>query len=59
VTDQPTTNRPSDAAEPADKGVRRQRRGERTRLKIKQALISQLNEQDYFDLTITDICRVA
>jgi AcrR family transcriptional regulator len=59
VTDQPTTSRPGDAAEPAHKGARRQRRGERTRLKIKQALISQLNEQDYFDLTITDICRVA
>jgi AcrR family transcriptional regulator len=54
VTDQPTTT-----AEPMLKGARRQRRGERTRLKIKQALISQLNEQDYFDLTITDICRVA
>jgi AcrR family transcriptional regulator len=45
--------------EPARKGARRQRRGERTRLKIKAALISQLNEQDYFDLTITDICRAA
>jgi AcrR family transcriptional regulator len=54
VTDQPTTT-----TEPMLKGARRQRRGERTRLKIKQALISQLNEQDYFDLTITDICRVA
>jgi AcrR family transcriptional regulator len=54
VTDQPTTT-----TEPILKGARRQRRGERTRLKIKQALISQLNEQDYFDLTITDICRVA
>ena len=54
MTDQPTTT-----TEPILKGARRQRRGERTRLKIKQALISQLNEQDYFDLTITDICRVA
>ena len=54
MTDQPTTT-----TEPMLKGGRRQRRGERTRLKIKQALISQLNEQDYFDLTITDICRVA
>jgi AcrR family transcriptional regulator len=59
VTDQPTTSRPGDVTEPAHKGARRQRRGERTRLKIKQALINQLNEQDYFDLTITDICRVA
>lgn len=49
----------TNATEPVLKGARRQRRGERTRLKIKQALISQLNEQDYFDLTITDICRVA
>jgi AcrR family transcriptional regulator len=38
---------------------RRQQRGERTRLKIKQALIGLLNEQDYFDLTITDICQAA
>jgi AcrR family transcriptional regulator len=59
VTDNPTTNRSGDAIESEPKGARRQRRGERTRLKIKQALISQLNEQDYFDLTITDICRVA
>jgi len=59
VTDNPTTIRSGEATEPEPKGARRQRRGERTRLKIKQALISQLNEQDYFDLTITDICRVA
>jgi AcrR family transcriptional regulator len=37
----------------------RQLRGERTRLKIKQALTNLLDEQDYFDLTITDICRAA
>ena len=44
---------------PGPAAGRRQRRGERTRLKIKQALISLLNEQDYFDLTITDICQAA
>jgi AcrR family transcriptional regulator len=37
----------------------KQLRGERTRLKIKEALKALLNEQDYFDLTITDICRAA
>jgi AcrR family transcriptional regulator len=40
-------------------GRPRQSRAERTRLKIKEALTSLLNEQDYFDLTITDICRAA
>jgi AcrR family transcriptional regulator len=43
----------------APKTGRRQQRGERTRLKIKEALIGLLNEQDYFDLTITDICQAA
>jgi AcrR family transcriptional regulator len=37
----------------------RQSRGEQTRLKIKEALTSLLNEQDYFDLAITDVCRAA
>jgi AcrR family transcriptional regulator len=50
------TAAPPDA--PAKAG-RRQQRGERTRLKIKAALISLLNEQDYFDLTIADICQAA
>jgi AcrR family transcriptional regulator len=40
-------------------GGRKQQRGERTRLKIKQALISLLNEQDFFELTIADICKAA
>ncbi len=38
---------------------RRQSRGERTRQKIKDAVIGLLEERDYFDLTITDICRTA
>jgi AcrR family transcriptional regulator len=38
---------------------RRQSRGERTRKKIKDAVIRLLDERDYFDLTITDICRSA
>ena len=38
---------------------RRQSRGERTRQKIKDAVIRLLEERDYFDLTITDICRSA
>jgi AcrR family transcriptional regulator len=46
------------ASPPAPLG-RRQQRGQRTRLKIKQALIGLLNEQDYFDLTIADICQAA
>jgi AcrR family transcriptional regulator len=37
----------------------KQPRSERTRLKIKEALKALLNDQDYFDLTITDICRSA
>jgi AcrR family transcriptional regulator len=37
----------------------RQKRGELTRLKIKAALTQLLDGQDYFDLTITDICREA
>lgn len=41
------------------KAGRRQQRGERTRLKIKEALIGLLNDQDYFELTITDICQAA
>jgi AcrR family transcriptional regulator len=38
---------------------RKQLRGERTRLNIKQALIKLLNEQDFFELTIADICQAA
>jgi AcrR family transcriptional regulator len=38
---------------------RRQSRSERTRQKIKSATIDLLNDQNYFDLTITDICRGA
>jgi AcrR family transcriptional regulator len=50
----------SDAKAPTAAPVgRRQQRGERTRLKIKQALIGLLNDQDYYDLTITDICQAA
>jgi AcrR family transcriptional regulator len=50
---------PGATAEPAAKAGRRQQRGERTRLKIKAAVIGLLDEQDYFDLTITDICQAA
>ena len=38
---------------------RRQGRSERTRQKIKEAVIGLLNEQNYFDLTITEICQSA
>ncbi|MEI9992944.1 MAG: TetR/AcrR family transcriptional regulator, partial [Rhizomicrobium sp.] len=38
---------------------RRQGRSERTRRKIKAATIALLNSQNYFDMTITDICRGA
>jgi len=38
---------------------RRQGRSERTRQKIKDAVIGLLNEQNYFDLTITEICQSA
>lgn len=38
---------------------RRQSRSERTRQKIKDAAISLLDDQNYFDLTISDICREA
>jgi AcrR family transcriptional regulator len=38
---------------------RRQSRSERTRQKIKEAVIALLNEQNYFDLTITEICQTA
>lgn len=37
----------------------RQRRSARTRQKIKEALIRLLDEHNYFDLTIGDICRRA
>lgn len=40
-------------------GRRRQGRSERTRGKIKEAVIRLLNDQNYFDLTITDICKAA
>jgi AcrR family transcriptional regulator len=40
-------------------GGRKQRRGEQTRLKIKRALINLLNDQDFFELTIADICQAA
>jgi AcrR family transcriptional regulator len=38
---------------------RRQSRSERTRQNIKSATVALLNDQNYFDLTITDICRRA
>ena len=41
------------------KPVRRQRRSARTRQQIKQALIGLLDEHNYFDLTIGEICRRA
>jgi AcrR family transcriptional regulator len=50
---------PASAEAPGRGGGRKQQRGERTRLKIKQALISLLNEQDFFELTIADICGAA
>jgi len=40
-------------------GKPRQKRGERTRLKIKGAFTRLLDGRDYSDLTITDICREA
>jgi len=49
---------PAGEAAPA-LGGRKQQRGQRTRLKIKQALIKLLNEQDFFELTIADICQAA
>jgi AcrR family transcriptional regulator len=50
----------ADIAPAPGRGVgRRQQRGERTRLKIKSAVISLLNEHDYFELTVTDICLAA
>jgi AcrR family transcriptional regulator len=55
--------RPPAAQEPGEAGGRgggrKQLRGERTRLKIKQALIGLLNDQDFFELTIADICGAA
>jgi AcrR family transcriptional regulator len=59
MSDGVTRDPPAAGEGPAPKGRPRQQRSERTRLKIKAALITLLNEQDYFDLTITDICRAA
>jgi AcrR family transcriptional regulator len=43
----------------APSAVRRQSRSERTRQNIKEATVSLLNDQNYFDLTITEICQRA
>lgn len=55
----PPGGTPGEVVEVVGNSGRKQQRGERTRLKIKQALISLLNDQDYFDLTIADVCQAA
>lgn len=56
---------PKNAVKPASKqnsgtpAGRRQSRSERTRQNIKSATVALLNDRNYFDLTITEICRRA
>jgi AcrR family transcriptional regulator len=54
----PTAEAPGAASGGRSAG-RKQQRGEQTRLKIKQTLIELLNDHDFFELTIADICQAA
>lgn len=54
-----TAQNAAKSASKRDTGGRRQSRSERTRQKIKDAAIRLLDRRNYFELTISEICREA